>query len=76
MRQISTLTCLVILLATPLAIGCASDSPRYADPPPGSHSPAAAPDERGTDDRRDDIEDQERPEEEQEDDIEPMPDIE
>lgn len=49
MRNITLCLCALAFVLAPL-VGCATDSPQYADPPPGSHSPFAAPDERGTDD--------------------------
>lgn len=50
-KFVSLLTAACFVFAAGLA-ACASDEPRHADPPPGSHSPFADPDERGTDDRR------------------------
>lgn len=50
-KVLSLLTAALFTLAVG-AVGCATDEPRHAEPPPGSHSPFADPDERGTDDRR------------------------
>ena len=65
----------IIALSAGMALGCATDEPRYADPPPGSHSPGAASDERtGGDQMRDepepepDVAEEEEPEE-------PMPEL-
>lgn len=74
------LTAVVLSLAVATA-GCATDEPRYAPPPPGSHSPFSEPDERGTDDpmrdtadRNDEQGDEEGQEEEEEDPDLPPPD--
>lgn len=56
-----------VFLLVLLVVGCATDEPRYASPPPGSHSPFASPDERdsvGAERDRPDL--AEEPEEEEE----------
>lgn len=66
----------VFSLSLGVAIGCATDEPRYASPPPGSHSPFAEPDERGTDDPlRDEPEDGPEPAEEDEEEDVPLPEV-
>jgi len=66
----------ILALSAAVALGCAVDEPRYADPPPGSHSPGAVSDERtGGDQMRDEPEPEPDTEEEEEEPEEPMPEL-
>ena len=69
MKYLASLCCLVFVLAVGVS-ACATDEPRHAAPPPGSHSPFTDPDERdSTGAERDrpepapEVEEEEEPEE-------------
>lgn len=68
MSRLFALAAVVIFGISTTLVACAHDDPRYADPPPGSASPYADPDERGTGDR---VRDEPQEPADEEDDEEP-----
>lgn len=70
-RASSSMKCVALICAFLLTVGlgvtgCATDEPRHADPPPGSHSPFGDVDEDRERDRPeppDDVEEEEEPDE-------------